>query len=95
VFLPGDTVGSPARCVNISILNDEIVEATEMFDVVFSSDSILQIIGATSVPVTINEDPTDCEPLCYSLKKERVTRVPSKYKFMRGSGRGNTCMSKA
>jgi hypothetical protein len=33
-----------------------------------SSNSILQITGATSVPVTINEDPTDCEPLCHPLK---------------------------
>jgi hypothetical protein len=63
VFLPGDTVGSPARCVNISILNDDVVEANETFDVVVSSDSILQVTGATSVPVTINEDPTDCELL--------------------------------
>ena len=63
VFLPGDTVGSPARCVNISILNDDIVEATETFDAVVSSNSILQVTGASSVPVTINEDPTDCESL--------------------------------
>ena len=63
VFLPGDTVGSPARCVNISILNDDIVEETETFDVVISSNGILQITGATSVPVTIHEDPTDCESL--------------------------------
>ena len=62
VFLPGDTVGSPPRCVNISILNDDAVEANETFDVVVSSNSILQVTGATSVPVTINEDPTDCEP---------------------------------
>ena len=68
MFLPGETIGSPARCVNISILNDDIVEAIEMFDVVISSNSILQVTGATSVPITINEDPTDCEPLCYSLK---------------------------
>jgi hypothetical protein len=27
--------------------------------------------------------------------KERVTLVPSKYKSMCGSGRGNTCMSMA
>ena len=68
MFLPGDTVGSPARCINISILNDDIVEATETFDVVLSSDSILQVTGATSVPITIYEDPIDCEPLCYLLK---------------------------
>ena len=61
MFLPGDTVGSPARCVNISILNDDIVEATETFNVVVSSSSILQVNGTTSIPVTINEDPTDCE----------------------------------
>jgi hypothetical protein len=66
VFLPGDAIGSPARCVNISIMDDVVVEATETFDVVVSSNSILQITGATeSVPVTINEDPTDCEPLFY------------------------------
>jgi hypothetical protein len=69
VFLPGDTIGSPARCVNISILNDDVVEATETFDVVVSSNSILQVTGATSVTVTINEDPADCEPLCYNLIK--------------------------
>ena len=63
MFLPGDTVGSPARCIIISILNDDIVEATEMFNVAISSNSILQITGATSIPVTINEDPTDCEPI--------------------------------
>ena len=67
MFLPGDTVGSPPRCVNISILDDDIVEATETFNVIVSSNSILQITGATSVSVTINEDPTDCESLCYSL----------------------------
>ena len=65
VFLPGDTVGSPPRCVNISILNDDAVEANETFDVVVSSNSILQITGETSVPVTINDDPTDCEPFHY------------------------------
>ena len=62
MFQPGDTVGSPPRCVNISILNDDAVEANETFDVVVSSNSILQVTGATSVPVTINEDPADCEP---------------------------------
>ena len=63
MFLDGDTVGSPARCIDISILNDNIVEANETFDVVLSSNGILQIMGATSIPVTIYEDPTDCKPL--------------------------------
>lgn len=60
-FLPGDSVGSPARCVNISILNDDTVEANETFTVVLSSSSILQVTGATSVAVTIYDDPHDCE----------------------------------
>lgn len=70
MFLPEDTVGSPARCINISILNDDIVEATETFDVVVSSNSILQINGTMSIPVTINEDPADCKlsAQCYIVK---------------------------
>ena len=61
MFQPGDTVGSPPRCVNLSILNDDAVEANETFDIVVSSNSILQVTVATSVPVTINEDPADYE----------------------------------
>jgi hypothetical protein len=75
VFLSGDTVGSPARCVNISIMNDDVVEATEMFDVVVSSNSILQITGATSVPVTINEDTTDCKLLLLIKKKNQIQHL--------------------
>lgn len=60
-FLRGESIKSAARCVNISILNDDVVEANETFDVVLSSSSLLQITGATSIPVTVYEDPTDCE----------------------------------
>ena len=60
-FLRGESVGSAARCVNISILDDDVVEANETFDVVLSSSSLLQITGGTSIPVTIYEDPNDCE----------------------------------
>ena len=60
-FIHGESVGSAARCINISILNDDVVEANETFDVVLSSSSLLQITGVTSTPVTVYEDPTDCE----------------------------------
>ena len=78
-FSPGDTVGSPARCVNITILNDEVVEAAETFDVVVSSNSILQINGTTSITVTINEDPTDCEPLLFLLRLLTSDNVINSY----------------
>ena len=78
-FFPEDTVGSPVRCVSITILNDEVVEAAETFDVVVSSNSILQINGTTSITVTINEDPTDCEPLLFLLRLLTSDNVINSY----------------
>ena len=78
-FFPGDTVGNPVRCVNITILNDEAVEAPETFNVVVSSNSILQINGTTSIIVTINEDPTDCEPLLFLLRLLTSDNVINNY----------------
>lgn len=68
-FLRGESaqsVKSAARCVNIAILNDNVVEGNETFDVVISSSSLLQITGETSIPVTVYEDPTDCESVTQS-----------------------------
>lgn len=63
-FFPGDTIGSPPRCVSIAILDDEIVEAEETFAVVLSSNSEIQIINnVMSTHVTIYEDSSDCESL--------------------------------
>ena len=61
-FLPGETVGSSNHCVNISIINDETVEADETFTVVLFSSSIIQIFGRTSIDITIHEDMSDCKP---------------------------------
>ena len=72
MFVPGDTIGSPARCISIFILDDDFVEANEMFEVVVSSNSILEITGATSVPVTINEDPTDCKHISIKISQELI-----------------------
>ena len=61
-FLPGETVGSSDHCANISIINDEAVEAEETFTVVLFSSSIIQIYGRTSIDITIYEDMSDCKP---------------------------------
>ena len=58
-FLPGDTIGSPPRCVEINILDDDIVENEEEFTVTVSSGSVIQAINVTSINVTIYEDTSD------------------------------------
>lgn len=64
-FTPGDTIGSSPRCVTITILDDEVVEANEVFAVVLSSSSVIQTFGIISANVTIYEDLSDCEPLLH------------------------------
>ena len=65
IFLPGDTTGSQ-HCVNITILDDEIVEDNEEFKVVLSSTSDIQIFGITSTNVTIVKDTSDSKIVEYS-----------------------------
>ena len=60
-FSPGDTIGSSPICVTIIILDDEVVEANEVFAVVLSSSSVIQTFGITSVNFTIYEDSSDCK----------------------------------
>lgn len=59
-FFPGDTVGSPPHCVTFTILDDEVVEASEAFAVTLSSSSVVQVIGIASIHINIYEDPSDC-----------------------------------
>ena len=59
-FMPGDSVGS-TNCVNITILDDDILEDSEVFSVTLSSATYIQIFGITSANITINEDTLDCE----------------------------------
>ena len=66
IFLSGDTTDSQ-RCVNITILDDEIVEDNEEFKVVLSSTSDIQVFGITSANVTIIEDPSDSKIVGYSF----------------------------
>ena len=66
IFLPGDSTGNN-RCVNITILDDEIVEENEDFKVVLSSTSDIQVFGITSANVTIIEDPFDSKIDIYFL----------------------------
>ena len=68
MFLPGDTIGSPPRCVDINIIDDDIVENEEEFTVSISSGSVIQAINVTSINVTIYEDTSDgmhIEVRCY------------------------------
>ena len=58
-FLPGDTIGSPPRCVEINILDDDIVENEEEFTISMSSGSVIQAINVTIIDVTIYEDSSD------------------------------------
>ena len=64
ILMPGDTVGS-AHCVNITILDDDILEDNEAFSVTLSStlssDMYIQVFGITSANVTIHEDTLDCK----------------------------------
>ena len=61
-FFPGDSVGSPPRCISISILDDVIVESEEQYSVYLSSNSqALQTINTTAVNITIYDDPSDGE----------------------------------
>ena len=60
-FLSGETIGSSHHCANITILNDQAVEADETFTVFLFSNSIIQIVGRTSINVTIYEDVSDCK----------------------------------
>ena len=58
-FLPGDTIGSPPHCVEINILDDDIVENEEDFTISISSGSVIQAINVTIINVTIYEDSSD------------------------------------
>ena len=58
-FLPGDTIGSLPRCVEINILDDDIVENEEDFTISIFSGSVIQAINVTSINVTIYEDSSD------------------------------------
>ena len=58
-FLPGDTIDSPPRCVEINILDDDVVENEEEFTVSISSFSVIQAIDVISTNVTIYEDISD------------------------------------
>ena len=58
-FLPGDTIDSPLHCVEINILDDDIVENEEEFTITVSSGSVIQAINVTSINVTIYEDTSD------------------------------------
>ena len=58
-FLPGDTIGSPPRCVDINILDDDIVENEEEFTVTLTSSTVIQAVNVTSINVTIYEDTSD------------------------------------
>lgn len=60
-FLPGETIGNAIHCADITILDDVAVEADEIFTVVLFSSSVIQIIGATSIDITIHEDTSDCK----------------------------------
>ena len=60
-FEPGETVGSPLKCITINILEDDIVEAVEEFSVTISSGSVIQAVNVTSINVTIYEDLLDCK----------------------------------
>ena len=60
-FEPGETIGSPPKCITINILDDDIVEAVEEFSVTISSGSVIQALNVTSINVTIYEDPLDCK----------------------------------
>ena len=58
-FYPSDAVGSPPRCVEILILNDNFVEYDEEFTVSISSGGVIEAINVTSTVVTIHDDPAD------------------------------------
>ena len=58
-FLPGDTIGSPPRCIDINILDDDVVENEEEFTVTLTSSTVIQAINVTSINVTIYEDTSD------------------------------------
>ena len=65
-FLSGETIGNSLHCADITILNDEAVEADETFTVVLSSSTIIQIVGTTSINITIYEDISDCKLYVFS-----------------------------
>ena len=58
-FVPGDTIGSLPHCVEINILDDDIVENEEDFTISIFSGSVIQAINVTSINVTIYEDSSD------------------------------------
>lgn len=60
-FLPGESVGT-SRCLDITILEDEVVENNELFYVTLSFTGTVQAIQNTTANVTIYDD-SDCKYL--------------------------------
>ena len=61
---PGDS----QQCFYITILNDNILECNETFDVVImavTDDENVVNVTAQVITVTIEEDPNDCKPITH------------------------------
>ena len=62
--------GDSQQCFYITILNDNILECNETFDVVITAvtdDEEVVNVTAQVITVTIEEDPNDCKPYNHTL----------------------------
>ena len=62
-FAAGSVGGVTSVTIVIEILNDDIVEADEMFTVTISTSDQDATITADTAVVTITEDPADCNAM--------------------------------
>ena len=85
IFGP-NTTGDNQECVLVTLLNDNILEGNETFDILITStaeDEDLLNITDPVITVTIEEDNTDCEPL---FRQECRLQI-----FWFGVGEGCSC----
>ena len=56
MYGPGDTPGTAMSCVNVTIIDEDIVENDETFDIMLSSSDPRVTLGTNQATATITND---------------------------------------